>query len=63
VFHGAWDQFALPAPFSAVAVVLGAPVRAEAEPEELAEAIREANLRAAALLAVPSSHMVPSKSL
>jgi lysophospholipid acyltransferase (LPLAT)-like uncharacterized protein len=59
VFHRAWDRFALPAPFSTVAVVLGPPT----PPEALGAAIDAANGRAAALLAGPASSMVPSKPL
>lgn len=61
VFRRAWDRFALPWPFSRVAVVLGAPLEAAMGETELASAIRDANDRAAALLAAAPAHMVPSK--
>ena len=56
VFERAWDRFALPWPFTTVAVVVGEPV----SPEKLGFAIEEANGRAARLLADPASHMIPS---
>lgn len=62
VFHRAWDRFALPWPFSTVAVVLGAPLREADDADRLAESIRAANARAAALLPGRRAHMVPSKS-
>ena len=48
-FARAWDRFALAWPFSTVSVVLGAPVLAD-DPERVAEAIRDANRSALALL-------------
>lgn len=59
VFERAWDRFALPWPFTTVAVVVGEPVRSKT-PEKLGSAIEEANGRAARLLAGPASHMIPS---
>lgn len=59
VFDRAWDRFALPWPFTTVAVVVGAPVPHEGA-EKLGSAIEEANARAARLLADPASHMIPS---
>lgn len=57
VFGRAWDRFALPWPFTRVAVVLGEPVSSE----KLASAIEEANGRAASLLPGRPSHMIPSQ--
>jgi lysophospholipid acyltransferase (LPLAT)-like uncharacterized protein len=57
VFARAWDRFGLPWPFTAVAVVLGAPLPAE----KLASGIEQANVRAAALLPGRPSHMIPSE--
>lgn len=59
VFDRAWDRFALPWPFTAVAVVIGAPIPHE-QAEKLGSAIEEANGRAARLLAERGSHMIPS---
>jgi lysophospholipid acyltransferase (LPLAT)-like uncharacterized protein len=50
VFSRAWDRFALAWPFTRVAVVLGAPLAASADEGVLADAIRSANERAAAIL-------------
>jgi hypothetical protein len=60
VFARAWDRFALPWPFSRVAVVLGAPIEPEAAPwselaPALASAIAAANARAGAILRPVSS--------
>jgi lysophospholipid acyltransferase (LPLAT)-like uncharacterized protein len=63
VFEKAWDRFALPWPFTTVAVVLGAPVSSEKAAEELGRAIEDANGRAARLLAGPVAHMIPSTSI
>lgn len=60
VLSRAWDRFALPWPFTSVAVVLGAPVSPQNAGETLAKAIAEANARAAALLPSRPSDMVPS---
>ncbi len=65
VFARAWDRFALPWPFTTVAVVLGAPItsaaRENAAGAVLAAAIGAANDRAAALLAARAADMVPSR--
>ncbi len=47
---GSWDRFALAWPFGRIAVVLGAPVSPDLDPEELGEAIRATNAEAAKLL-------------
>lgn len=57
VFDRAWDRFGLPFPFTAVSVVLGAPIPAE----NLASGIAEASARAAALLPGRPCHMIPSE--
>lgn len=57
VFRRAWDRFALPWPFTTVAVVLGPPTTEN----QLGNAIRAANERAVALLPGKAAHMVPSK--
>jgi len=52
IFTRAWDRFSLALPFAAVAVVLGAPIRAEiASLHQIGEAIARANARAADVLA------------
>lgn len=61
VFQRAWDRFALPWPFTTVAVVLGAPISGDEPENKLESAIRAANERAAALLPGRQAHMVPSK--
>lgn len=63
IFDRAWDRFALPWPFTTVAVVLGAPVPSGKAARELAPAIEEANARAAALLPGRPSHMIPSEPI
>jgi lysophospholipid acyltransferase (LPLAT)-like uncharacterized protein len=60
IFARAWDRFALPWPFSRVAVVLGAPIEPDAaDPAALASAlagaIAGANARAGAILRPASS--------
>ena len=57
VFGRAWDRFVLAWPFSRVAIVLGAPVRAE----DLGEAIRTANETAAGLIAEPNRKILASQ--
>jgi len=59
VFSKAWDRFALPWPFTTVAVVVGAPIPSQ----KLRSAIEEANARAAALLPAGASDMVPSQTI
>lgn len=53
VFVRAWDRFALPLPFSTVAVVLGPAVSSEADVTVLSAAIATANEQAAVALAEP----------
>jgi len=61
VLENAWDRFELPRPFSRVAVVLGAPLPAEATGQEVGVAIDRAR-RAAEALVVGSAGKVPSPS-
>jgi len=49
VIHRAWDRFAVPWPFTRVAVVLGAPL---SEGDDIAARIAATNADAAALLMV-----------
>ena len=55
VLHRAWDRFAIPWPFTRVAVVLGAPIT---EADDVAMRIAAANADAAALLAGESATAV-----
>jgi lysophospholipid acyltransferase (LPLAT)-like uncharacterized protein len=54
VLTRAWDRMALPLPFSRVAVVIGAPLHAEATPERIRAAIDDVNARAASAIAEPA---------
>ena len=58
-FARAWDRFVLAWPFSRVAVVLGAPLPADASCNSLAEAIGNANRTAEAMLPDVRRKMLP----
>lgn len=62
VFARAWDRFALPLPFSSVAVVLGAPQAADDDPVALSRAIAEANDAAALVLTEPMQSATPARA-
>ncbi len=54
IFHKAWDRYMLPKPFSTVAIALGAPMDPTSIDEaDVARAIEDENLRAAALVSPP----------